>query len=803
VKVAREEQGFSLEAQEADRPRLPLRERAVPVARGTDLNRLLFESSPDCVKILDLDGRLLEMNRNGRCVMQIPDLAVFLGQPWRLFWPAEARENIDRAVCTARAGGSSRFTAFCPTARGAERWWDVTVNPVRDGAGRVISILCVSRDITELQEATERAIRSTNEARAERQRLDALLDATPVGIGYADSSGRLELVNAANRELWGGHPFSERVQDYEEWKGWWADGSPRHGQRIAPHEWGLARALRGEDVPGDTIEIEPFDAPGTRKSVLLRAATVRDAEGQVTGAVVAQMDLTEHHRMEAELRQEEAKFRTITDAMPQMVWSCRADGWHDYFNEQWHAFTGRVPGAAQGHGWDELVHPDDRERTRASWQECLASGAGYEHEHRLRHQSGEYRWVLARALPVRDAQGRLLRWMGTCTDIHEQKLSQVALQQSEESLRQGDRRKDEFLAMLAHELRNPLAPISTASELLRLSIDDPKRVAKASNIISRQVRHMTDLVNDLLDVSRVTRGLVKLSPATLDLRDAARAAIEQVRPLLESRGHGLTVEVGTEPLWVRADRTRVIQIISNILANAAKYTLDGGQIALRAGFEGDRILVEVEDNGTGIDARLLPHIFDLFTQAERTPDRSQGGLGIGLALVKSLVTLHGGEVAVRSEGKGWGSVFSLRFPRGAEPPDLPRATGAVAPAALKAQRIVVVDDNQDAAQTLSSLLQAHGHDVRTFHCAEAALQDQGFEADTYILDIGLPGMTGCELASRLRASVRKGVRLFALSGYGQEQDRAASRAAGFDDHFVKPVEIDLLLAALNRPENPP
>jgi PAS domain S-box-containing protein len=795
--VAREEQLLTLDADPDEALRLPLLPATAPAAPGTDMNRLLFESSPDCVKLLDLEGRLLDMNRNGRCVMEIADFTLFRARPWRLFWPEDARGSIDSAVCAARAGGSSRFSAFCPTAGGRAKWWDVSVNPVKDAAGRVSSILVVSRDITGLQEATERAIRSANAAQAERQRLDALLDATPVGIGYANAAGALELVNAANRELWGGHPFSQRVQDYGVWKGWWADGSTRHGQPLAPEDWGLARALGGEDVPGDTIEIEPFGAPGTRKCVLLRAASVRDANGDITGAVVAQMDITDRIRMEAELRQQEAKFRTITDAMPQMVWSCRADGWHDYFNQQWHSFTGQRPADTDGRGWDDLVHPDDREGTRQRWQHCLASGVGYEHEHRLRHHSGEYRWVLGRALPVRDTQGQLLRWMGTCTDIHEQKLAQVALQTSEESLRQADRRKDEFLAMLAHELRNPLAPINTASELLRLSLGDVKRVSKASEIISRQVRHMTDLVNDLLDVSRVTRGLVKLSLSTLDLRDTVRAAIEQVRPLLESRGHTLQTEVGERPLWVRADRTRVIQIISNILANAAKYTPDGGLIELRGRAEGGVALLEIEDNGTGIETNLLPHIFDLFTQAERTPDRSQGGLGIGLALVKSLVALHGGEVAAHSPGKGRGSTFSLRFPLGAAPRDEPRATAAPAPVTQQRHSIVVVDDNQDAAQTLSSLLRAHGHEVRTFHSAEAALQAGPAATDTYILDIGLPGITGFELARRLRDCATAGVRFFALSGYGQEQDRAASRAAGFDAHFVKPVEVASLLAALN------
>jgi PAS domain S-box-containing protein len=778
-----------------------------PEGSLADLGLLLFESSQDCVKLLDDRGRLQRMNRNGQCLMEIEDFSGLRDQEWASLWPAETQPRVRQALDCARAGRADRFEAFCPTARGTPKWWDVTVTPVTNAAGQVRGAVSVSRDIStqkqaerELRLAGDRAMHSAVEAQLQRQRLNALLDAAPVGIGYADPSGRLVLVNAANRELWGDHPLAGPAGALEPWKGWWADGSVRHGQPIQPEEWGLSRALRGESVRGDIIEIEPFGQAGQpRKTVLLQASPVRDDQGRITGAVVAQMDISTRVRAEAELRQSEAKFRTIAEAMPQMVWSTLPDGYHDYYNRQWYEFTGVPAGSTDGEGWAGVFHPDDQPRAWERWRHSLASGEDYEVEYRLRHHSGEYRWVLGRALPVRDARGRITRWMGTCTDIHAHKTAQNALEKSEESLRLADRRKDEFLAMLAHELRNPLAPISTASELLRRSLGDPGRVERASAIISRQVAHMTDLVNDLLDVSRVTRGLIKLNVELVEMKDAIREAVEQVRPLIDAREHALVFQLAPSPLCVRGDRTRLIQVVSNLLNNAAKYTRPGGTIRVDAWERDGQVHVAVRDSGEGIAAGLLPHIFELFTQAERNPDRAQGGLGIGLALVRSLVALHDGRIVADSDGPGRGSTFTLMLPGVAAPVDEARPAARDDPTGNRSgHRIVVVDDNEDAAQTLAILLESAGHHVQTFGSGEALLRVlERTPADVYILDIGLPGMTGLELGRRVReAPCCREAQIFALSGYGQEQDRAATRASGFDRHFVKPVDPLQLMAAL-------
>ncbi|MDB5791692.1 MAG: hypothetical protein JWQ80_1716, partial [Massilia sp.] len=379
-------------------------------------------------------------------------------------------------------------------------------------------------------------------------------------------------------------------------------------------------------------------------------------------------------------------------------------------------------------------------------------------------------------------------------------LERDALLQSERAARveaeRLSRMKDEFLAMLAHELRNPLAPITTAAHLLKLGHLDAKAVRNASEIIARQAEHMTDLVNDLLDVSRVTRGLVSLEKEELDVNAVVAGALEQVRPLIESKRHSLTMELSGEPVHVLGDRTRLVQVLSNILNNAAKYTPPAGQIVLRVTATGEQVLVTVTDNGIGIEPDVLPYIFELFTQAERTPDRSQGGLGIGLALVKSLVALHGGTVDARSEAPGLGSEFEIRLPRIDQPAagddDAASDDRSARAAPL---RVMVVDDNQDAAQMLATLLEVQGHAVSVEYDGRGALQRARLERpQVMLLDIGLPDTDGYALARQLRAMPElRGATLVALTGYGQDEDRRLAEEAGFDHHLVKPADLDQVM----------
>jgi signal transduction histidine kinase/CheY-like chemotaxis protein len=368
------------------------------------------------------------------------------------------------------------------------------------------------------------------------------------------------------------------------------------------------------------------------------------------------------------------------------------------------------------------------------------------------------------------------------------------------AMREIDQRKDEFLAMLAHELRNPLAPIRAASDLLSIPSLDREKIRQTSQIISRQVTHMTGLIDDLLDLSRVSRGLVSLDETLLDARQILNNAVEQVSPLVDARRHRLTIQTPHDTAFVLGDQKRLVQIVANMLNNAAKYTPEGGDITLAMQIDEDSVGFSVADNGIGIAQHMLEHVFDMFAQAERTSDRSQGGLGIGLALVQNLVTLHRGRVAASSEGIGKGSRFTVTLPRVAGPAG---DTGAMQPGMATATahglRLLIVDDNEDAGHLLGLYLESEGYRVTVVQSAHAALQSASAEApDACLLDIGLPDMDGNTLARRLRQLPQMASStLVAITGYGQEGDRARTAAAGFDHHFVKPVDIAALLGVLS------
>lgn len=387
------------------------------------------------------------------------------------------------------------------------------------------------------------------------------------------------------------------------------------------------------------------------------------------------------------------------------------------------------------------------------------------------------------------------------TDVAERTWDAVERLRAEAELRAGDRLKDNFLAMLAHELRNPLAPISAAAQLLLLGQLDQARIKTTSEIISRQVKHMTGLVDDLLDVSRVTRGLINLEKVEVDIKHVATDALEQVRPLLESRRHQLVFSPVTGPAFVKGDKKRLVQVIANLLNNAAKYTPEGGIISLKAELQGEYVLLCVADSGIGMEPEFTDRAFNLFAQAERTFDRSQGGLGIGLALVKSLVDLHGGRVSARSAGLGKGSEFAVWLPRLAfrDERDFHGSMPFPTEEAKKPLRILVVDDNEDAATMLAMVVEAAGHEVSVENHARQALERaRHFVPDVCLLDIGLPDIDGYELARQLRTKLglRNAV-LIAVTGYGQAQDRENSFAAGFDYHFTKPVDSAKLVTLLS------
>jgi len=479
----------------------------------------------------------------------------------------------------------------------------------------------------------------------------------------------------------------------------------------------------------------------------------------------------------------ENQFRTLANSVPMLVWYANPDGHIAWYNQRWYDYTGTTFHEQVGWRWQSVVAPDDLQRIVARWSTALASGEQWEETFRLRRQDGEFRWFLSRARPLRDVTGRIVRWFGTAVDIDDQK-------RAEAQARASNRAKDEFLAILGHELRNPLAPILTALDLMTMS--DPTVFKRERAVIERQVKHLVHLVDDLLDVSRLTGGKVELHCEPIDLADVVARAVEMVSPLLEKKAHHLSVDV-PRGLLIDGDATRLAQVVGNLLINAAKYTPARGSISVIGELHGAMVSLRVRDTGIGISAEMLPHVFDLFAQDRQAVDSSEGGLGLGLAIVRSLVTMHGGTATARSEGAGRGSELAVELPRSTRPQPLAAPSGPVRGSAgpADARKVLVVDDNREAAELIAVSLAALGHEVRTAFDGPSALGVVGsFVPDVALLDIGLPVMDGYELASRLRTLLSpRDIRFVAITGYGDAADHRRSQEAGFAMHLVKPVDV--------------
>lgn len=528
--------------------------------------------------------------------------------------------------------------------------------------------------------------------------------------------------------------------------------------------------VRGLDGGADSYLIEPIE-PAELIAQVRALLRVRRAEGA--------------------LRESEERFRQMAENIDDVFWmldpaTARLLYVSPAYGRLWgDAAHEPTPNASH---WAGRIHLEDQAQVEAAYR-ALSNGVPYEIEYRIVRPDGETRWAAERGFPVRDAGERIYRLAGIVNDISERKANEMVL-------RDADRRKDEFLAMLAHELRNPLAPIRNAIELL-----DPSRSPSPQNfdamraVVGRQVKHLSRLVDDLLDVARITQGKITLRQEIVELAAAIEAAIETAQPSLTRKGHTLRTDLPSEPLFIVGDGVRLAQVLGNILSNAAKYTPQGGEILIEARELQDDVRISVRDNGVGMAVDTIPHIFDLFVQSQSSLERSDGGLGVGLPLARTLVELHGGQIEAFSAGAGQGSEFVVRLPltRLARPDQPLAAPLSSAPReAGPALRLLLVDDSVDAALAMSLVLESDGYEVRVAHEAKSALETAAqFEPEIVLLDLGLPGMDGFQLARAMRANPATATALLiAVTGYGQATDRERSRDAGFDHHLVKPVSSE-------------
>ena len=507
-------------------------------------------------------------------------------------------------------------------------------------------------------------------------------------------------------------------------------------------------------------------------------------------------DLTEQKRRER-LVADSAMARSVLEQVAEAVVVCDAAGTVVRASRTAHELCGTNP----------ILRPFDEVFALSSEGERIDIGAVWHgetlhgREVGFRRPGGARAELLLNAGPLVAAGGEMLGAVITLTDITALRETQDELHRRTAALQEADVRKDGFLAMLAHELRNPLAPIRASLEIMTLrGLDDPM-VRKCRDVIERQTHQLTRLVDDLLEVSRIRTGKIQLRTERVCLAVAVARGIETSRPVIDAKRHRLAVSVPDAPIWVQADLTRIAQVVGNLVNNAAKYTEEGGEISVRVELEGELAVIRVRDSGIGIPREMLATVFDLFTQVSGAIDRSQGGLGIGLALVKQLIVMHGGEVEARSDGPGQGSEFIVRLPQWID--DLPRARIVVvadAPTTVgKQRRVLVVDDNKDAVDILADLLALLGHDVRTACDGPSAITAAvEFLPEIVLCDIGLPLMDGYEVVAELRARPAFALtRFIALTGYGRDEDRQMSHAAGFHAHLVKPFDLAKLVVLLD------
>jgi PAS domain S-box-containing protein len=756
------------------------------VKQEREMLRVTLRSIGDAVITTDVDARVTYMNGVAATLTGwARDEAI--GQPldavFRIVNEDTRRPVVSPAMAALRDGvivGLANHTVLVGRT-GAERPIDDSAAPIVDESGRVSGCVLIFRDVSPQREAErERAVQLHN-----ARLLAAIVESSDDAIISKSLDGTIQTWNAAAEQMFG-YPA--------------ADAIGRHislvipPERLFEEERIIASLRSGNRV--EHFETERLRADGRLVPVSLTISPIRNDEGVVVGASKIARDVARQRQAE----EERQKFVTLVENSTDFIGICDLEGLPFFVNRAGLAMVGLDSlEAARQTPVASFFFPEDRDRVmKQFFPAVLESGHG-ELEVRFRHfKTGEALWMAYKVLALPDASGRPIAIATVSQDITERKRLTDSLAALATELSDADRRKNEFLAMLAHELRNPLAPISNAAHALRLSDSNPATVRSASEMLERQVGQMSRLVDDLLDMSRISRGRIELRKARIDLLPVVQHAVEASAPQYRRLNHQFDVVLPDGPIVVEGDSIRLSQVIGNLLHNAGKFTDPGGRISLVVGEQDGFASIVVRDNGIGIAEGDQARLFDMFAQADTSLERSRDGLGIGLTLVRALVDMHGGTVGVRSAGPGCGSEFHVRIPLAVDQHLTAASPDRRADHAAVARRVLIVDDSEDGAESLAMLLQFAGHQTFKAHDGLAALRIAERERpDVVLLDIGLPRMSGYEVCVRMRQEPwGKHLVLIALTGWGQEEDRRKSKDAGFDAHLIKPVDDGVLLGLL-------
>ena len=783
-----------LESEVADRRRAEQSEREQRERHQTTL-----ASVGDGVIVTDADGQVVSLNQVAEGLTGWPT-AEAVGHPLKQVFRTldeDTHETSEMPIALVVRGGVDRKMdqTELVTRGGRSLPIEHCTAPIRGEHEAVIGVVIVFRDITE-QKRLENELKRRAEELARLQRrtaeslalLDTVFESTPVGLAYVDRKLRIRRINPAFAMRSGLTALDHLGRTVREI-------SPECADLLEPQ---LYRVLAtGEPILNQELGLAIGSTPGGGYS-LMSYYPVR-ARNEVIGVGVAAVDITQRKRAQDALQASEEQYKAIYSQVATGIAEADLSGRLVRANDRYCEIVGYPREELLQKRFVEFTQHDDRPESLGLFLVLVAGGPMYSIEKRYARKDGTTVWARVAVSLIRDSNGQAARAVAVIEDITERKRLESELQRRVAELAEADRRKDEFLATLAHELRNPLAPIRNALHLMKEPGGDSRQNEPERAMAERQVVHLARLIDDLMDIARINRGKIELRKETLLLTPVVQRAIESVRWALERRGHHLAISLPEEPITLLADPTRLEQILGNLLNNSIKYTEPGGMIEVVVERQECHVAVWVRDSGIGIEPELLPRIFDMFVQATNHRDRAQGGLGIGLSLVTRLVEMHGGSITAHSAGSGKGSEFVVRLPVLIEPPrgaDRPEPEG---PSQTRTRpprrRILVVDDNVDAAESLARLLRRlYGQDVRVAHDGPGALETAAqFFPEVVLLDIGMPGMDGYEVAHLLRLDPNfSALKLIALTGWGQETDRLRSKAVGFDLHLVKPVDPDAL-----------